>query len=79
MFFTQDNQPKCKVVKKVTDRETFRCLKPATVVLIHNTPEPIVLCMDCARELVKEIVDSVPGGRRDATRKIQELSQRGVR
>ena len=68
MYFTQQNQPKCKVVKKVTDRETFRCLKPATVAVGLNAPEPIVLCLDCARELVKEIIDSVPGGRRDVSR-----------
>lgn len=68
MYFTQDNQPKCRVVKKVTNRETFRCLKPATVSLILNVPEPIVLCLDCARDLTKEIAESVPGGRRDASR-----------
>lgn len=56
---------KCRVVKTVTDRETFRCLKPATIVLIRHTPEPIVMCSDCARELAKEIVDSVPGGKCD--------------
>jgi len=67
MYFTQQNQPKCKVVKKVTDRDTFRCLKPATVALFLHTPEPIVLCADCARELAKEIVDSVPGGKCDRT------------
>ena len=71
-MYAKQNPPGCKVVKKVTDRETFRCLKPATVTLIHNTPEPILLCLDCARELVKEIVDSVPGGKRDATRSIAE-------
>jgi hypothetical protein len=56
---------KCRVVKKITDHETFRCLKPACVVLIHNTPEPITLCLDCARELAKEIIDSTPDGKRD--------------
>ncbi len=59
---------KCRVVKKITDRETFRCLKPASVVLINNTPEPIMLCPDCARELAKEIIDSVPEGRRDVSK-----------
>ncbi len=59
---------KCRVVKQVTDKETFRCLKPANVSLVLNTPEPVVLCLDCARELVKEIVDSVPDGRRDVSR-----------
>lgn len=69
MYFEQANQRKCRVVKKITDRGTFRCLKPATVALALNAPEPMVLCLDCARELAKEILDSVPGGPRDANRK----------
>ena len=76
MYFTQPNQPKCKVVKKITDQNIFRCLKPATVSLVLNAPEPILLCLDCARELQKEIIDSVPGGKRDATRRIAEMQQK---
>lgn len=68
MYFPKVGQAKCRVVKKVTDRETFRCLKPATVALIHNTPEPIVICPDCARALAQEIADSVPGGKREVRR-----------
>jgi len=64
MFYPK-NSSKCRVVKKITDRETFRCLKPATVLLILNTPEPITLCLDCARDLAREIQESVPGGRRE--------------
>ena len=64
-MFHLSSQAKCRVVKKVTDRVTFYCLKPAPVVLIHNAPEPITLCLDCARELAKEILDSVPNGRRE--------------
>jgi hypothetical protein len=56
---------KCRVVKKVTDRKTFYCLKPASVVLVLNTPDPLVLCLDCARELAKDIIDSTPGARHD--------------
>ena len=67
-MFHAKSTAKCRVVKKITDTETFRCLKPANVVLVLNTPEPLVLCLDCARELAKEIVDSVAGGRRDAER-----------
>jgi hypothetical protein len=59
---------KCRVVKKVTDRETFYCLKPIAVILVRHTPEPIVVCADCARELAKEIIDSVPGGPSDPRR-----------
>jgi len=59
---------KCRVVKKVTDRQTFYCLKPAAVVLTH-APEPLVMCLDCARELAKEIVDSTPSGRLDRRNK----------
>ena len=58
--------PKCNVVKKITDRQTSYCLKPATVLLHLKTPDPIVLCLECARELAKEILDSVAGGRWDA-------------
>lgn len=67
-MFHASSTAKCRVVKKVTDKETFRCLKTATVSLVLNTPEPLVLCLDCARELAKEILDSVPGGRRDTAR-----------
>ncbi len=72
MYTHQQDPPKCKVVKKITDRDTFKCLKPAVVVITLNTPEPIVVCLDCARELQKEIIDSVPGGKRDAGRGIAE-------
>lgn len=58
---------KCRVVKKITDRNVFRCLKPATVFLINHTPELTELCLDCARELAKEIAESVPDGRRDVS------------
>jgi hypothetical protein len=66
-MFTKDSLRKCQVLKKVTKRGMFRCLKPATVILVWNTPDgnPLMLCPDCARELVKEIVDSAPGGERD--------------
>jgi hypothetical protein len=67
-MFHPNSPATCQVIRKVTDRETFRCLKPATVVVGLNTPEPIVLCLNCARELAKEIIDSVPGGKRDASR-----------
>jgi hypothetical protein len=37
-------------------------MKPANVGLVLNVPEleAMVLCPDCARELAKEILDSVP-------------------
>jgi hypothetical protein len=62
---------KCRVLKKVTDQQTFYCLKPASVVLM-GTPslEPLVLCLDCARELAKEIIDSTPGARLDRRNKV---------
>ena len=69
-MFYAESKTKCRVVKKITDREVFRCLKPATVSLILHAPEPMVLCLDCARELAKEILDSVPGGRRDITARV---------
>jgi hypothetical protein len=58
---------KCRVVKKVTDQETFYCLKPVSVVLVLNIPnlDAVVLCLDCARELAMEIIDSTPGARYD--------------
>jgi hypothetical protein len=64
-MFHEKSTAKCRVVKKVTDSGTFYCLKPATVSLVLNSPEPLVLCMECARALAKEIIDSVPGGSRD--------------
>jgi hypothetical protein len=67
MTYFKQSTPRCKVVKKVTDQNTFRCLKRATVRLVLNVPEPVLLCLDCARELVKEIVDSTPGGKRDVS------------
>jgi hypothetical protein len=67
-MYSTKNTHKCRVVKKVTDRGTFRCLKPANVTLILNAPEPVALCLDCAAALSREIAESVPGGKRDANR-----------
>jgi hypothetical protein len=55
-----------------------RCLKPSTVMLLLTTPdiEPLSIRPDCARELAKEIVDSVPGRRRDADRVIAARKER---
>lgn len=68
-MFTTRSQGKCRVVKKITDKETFYCLKPATVFLVRNTPEPIAVCESCARELVKELAESFPGGMGDIDRR----------
>lgn len=59
----------CQVVRKVTDQNTFLCLKPVRVVLVNWVPQPAAICEGCARELAKEIIDSVPGGPRDAGRR----------
>jgi len=67
-MFHPKSPAKCRVVKKVTDQNTFYCLKPAQVSVALHTPEPLVLCLDCARELAKEVIDSVPGGGRDSSR-----------
>lgn len=79
MYCRQENSVGCKVVKKVTEHNTFRCLKPVVVFLVNNTPEPVGLCLDCARELAKEIMDSVPGGKRDFTREVAEVKERRER
>lgn len=56
---------KCRVVKKITDEGLVLCLKPARVVSVLNTPDMdvLALCLGCARELAKELIDSVPGGK----------------
>lgn len=58
----------CQVARKLTDNGQILCLKPATVALLFKLPGADVtfVCPECARELAKEIVDSVPGGRLDA-------------
>jgi hypothetical protein len=67
-MFDSKATKKCRVVKKITERGVFRCLQPATVFLIRHTPEPYAVCVNCARELALEIMESVPGGRRDVNR-----------
>lgn len=63
-MFVKDAPRKCQVVTRITEeRGAEYCLKPATVLLLLHTPEPFVVCLDCARELAKEILDSVPGGK----------------
>jgi hypothetical protein len=69
MLFKPTPASKCRVVKKITGSKTFFCFKPAAVVLLMNAPEPLTLCLDCARELAKEIIDSTPGGRSDWRKK----------
>jgi hypothetical protein len=78
MFFQEVPKTRqCQVVARITDaRGAERCLKPATVVLALHTPEPILVCPDCARELAKEILDSVPGGKYDAERARAEREAR---
>lgn len=66
--------PKCRVVKKVTNAATFYCLKPATVVLTTSVEQPLVLCLDCARELAHEILESVPNGKRDARQDVRAIA-----
>lgn len=63
-MFTKIPNKKCRVMKEITDHGIVRCLKPASVVLALNLPEDnmVMLCPDCARELAKEIIDSVPDG-----------------
>lgn len=60
---------KCRVIISITDKEVFYCLKPATVLLVENVPEQLALCVDCARELAKDIIDCTPGGPGNLSRK----------
>ena len=78
MFFQDVPETRqCQVVTRITEGSGAElCLKPATVVLVLRTPEPIVVCLDCARELAKEILDSVPGGKHDAERARAERKAR---
>lgn len=66
-MFVEGCNRKCQVVVKLTDAGKVFCLKPATVVIAFKMPggDLGVMCPDCARELAKELVDSVPGGRLD--------------
>ena len=53
-------------VAKINKQEgAVRCRKSAPVIL-GRASEPVLLCLDHARELAKEILDRVPGGKYDA-------------
>ena len=54
-MFIANAKASCQVIKKVTDDDTTRCLRPAEVVLILNVPAPVVICLECAKELLKEL------------------------
>lgn len=69
-MFHEKLTAKCRTIMKITDRGTFYCNKPAHIVIVgFQEYDPIILCPDCARELTKQLIDSVPGGRRDASRR----------
>lgn len=57
----------CQVVLRITDTGRVLCLRPATVIVLFKLPGGNLglMCPDCARELAKELIDSVPGGRLD--------------
>ena len=67
-MFCKDAEKRCQAVTKITDQGVHRCLNPANVCLVTNSPDgnPVTLCPDCARKLAIEILDSVPAGRLDA-------------
>jgi hypothetical protein len=76
MFFT-DAPRKCQVVTRISEKNgAARCLKPAPVLLALHTPDPLVVCLDCARKLAIEILDSVPGGKHDVKRVLAERKAR---
>ncbi len=76
-MFMKDAPRNCRVVKRITEEHGAECcLKLATVVLHLHVPDPVILCLDCARELAKEILDSVPGGKWDLERVLAEQSGR---
>lgn len=67
-MYLHETNKKCRVLKSITDKGNFYCLKPATVLLsshVSDGSEVISVCLDCARDLAKEILDSVPNGRLD--------------
>ncbi len=80
-MFCADVIRKCQVVKKITDQDIVRCLKPSNVILVLNTPtpdgDPLIMCLDCARKLAKEILDSVPSGKGDIARQTKRSARRG--
>jgi hypothetical protein len=67
-MFVKESGGKCRVVRSFSSNgELVYCLKPAQVVVSFTMPDgkPVVICPGCARELAKELVDSVRGGRLD--------------
>jgi hypothetical protein len=74
-MFHESSPAKCRVIQRITDYGVFYCSKPAQASLAIHSPEPIVLCLDCARELAKEIIDSTPGGRRDRRKEGRKCSK----
>jgi len=76
-MFLKDAPRKCQVVTRITDERGAECCrKPASVLLVLHTPEPVLVCPDCARKLAIEILDSVPGGKHDAERILAEKKGR---
>lgn len=67
MFF-EDTKGKCQAVTSITDEGVHRCLKPAQVIGVIDTDATLVLCLEHSRKLIHELLDSVPGGARDAAR-----------
>jgi hypothetical protein len=57
-----DQSPaKCQVPRKVTKRGVVLCCKPAPVVILLHTPEPLVMCVEHSRKLRQEIGNSLEG------------------
>lgn len=66
-MFLNESRRECQVVTRITLRGAKFCRKPTNVVL-NRVPDPsfpVVMCLECARKLAIEILDSVPGGKLD--------------
>ncbi len=76
MFF-QDTKAKCQAVTRITNEGLHRCLKPAQVIGVIDTDATLVLCLEHSRKLIHELLDSVPGGARDAACMLATRKARG--
>ena len=78
-MFCEDTKAKCQAATRITDGRVHRCLKPAPVIGAIETESPFVLCLEHARNLIHELLDSVPGGARDAARLLAARKAKGAK
>lgn len=78
-MFLEDTKAKCQAVTRITNAGVHRCLKPAQVIGAIDTDNTLVMCLEHSRKLIHELLDSVPGGKRDAACILAASKARGGR